>query len=366
MQYAKVNYNRSFVQYACFQPKNRRKEMFAMIHVDSENADFDLQLDEINQSAKDFLSSSVAAGLQPFAARYFLSDVTNQSSSVRAKCPFECAISTIGQPPLDGSKIALWVWLGEQSEAYKHYFDAGMISENEGSFAQTSAILEGYEQKLLQRGLTIAENCVRTWLFVRDVDVNYAGVVKGRNANFDRNGLTKDTHYIASTGIEGRSESSENLVSMDAYSVCGLKSGQMKYLYAKAYLNPTYEYGVTFERGATVTYGDRKHLFISGTASIDNKGQVLHQGDVTRQSFRLWENVYALLQEGGADFSDLCYAIVYVRDMADYATVERLFRHKFPDVPMVITLAPVCRPAWLVEMECMAVTKDGDSQFADL
>jgi hypothetical protein len=30
----------------------------------------------------------------------------------------------------------------------------------------------------------------------------------------------------------------------------------------------------------------------------------------------------------------------------------------------IYVLAPVCRPAWLVEMECMAVTKKGNSSFA--
>ena len=30
---------------------------------------------------------------------------------------------------------------------------------------------------------------------------------------------------------------------------------------------------------------------------------------------------------------------------------------RFPNVPRMITLAPVCRPGWLVEMECMAVRK---------
>ena len=31
-----------------------------------------------------------------------------------------------------------------------------------------------------------------------------------------------------------------------------------------------------------------------------------------------------------------------------------MFNHRFPDIPKVIVLAPVCRPGWLIEMECMA------------
>ena len=42
-----------------------------------------------------------------------------------------------------------------------------------------------------------------------------------------------------------------------------------EYQYQYEDVNRTYEYGVTFERGTAVTYGDRRHVFIAGTASID-------------------------------------------------------------------------------------------------
>lgn len=56
--------------------------------------------------------------------------------------------------------------------------------------------------------------------------------------------------------------------------------------------------------------------------------------------------------------------IVYLRDGADYEMVKRMFGQKFPHIPTVFTLAPVCRPTWLVEMECMAVKK-ADNPFRD-
>ena len=65
---------------------------------------------------------------------------------------------------------------------------------------------------------------------------------------------------------------------MDTYAVDGLKSEQIHYLYAPTHLNPTYEYGVSFERGTYVDYGDRRQVFISGTASINNKGEVVCPG----------------------------------------------------------------------------------------
>ena len=69
----------------------------------------------------------------------------------------------------------------------------------------------------------------------------------------------------------------------------------------------------------------------------------------------MWENVEALLAEGGASFDDMAQIIVYIRDIADYDTVRDLFAQRFPETPCVITLAPVCRPTWLIEMECLAI-----------
>ena len=145
----------------------------------------------------------------------------------------------------------------------------------------------------------------------------------------------------------------------------GLEAGQQSYLYARTHLNPTYEYGVTFERGVKITYGDRTHLLISGTASINNKGEVVHVGDIRKQANRMWENVGALLNEGGATFDDVMQIIVYLRDTADYEVVRQLFAERFPNTPYVITYAPVCRPQWLIEMECIAVTTQKDERFKD-
>ena len=201
--------------------------------------------------------------------------------------------------------------------------------------------------------------------FVRDVDVNYAGVVKGRKEEFVRLGLTEKTHYLASTGIQGQIADSRSLVLLDAYAVDGLQAEQIRFLHAPEYLNPTYEYGVTFERGTAVTYGDRKQVFISGTASIDNRGEIVYPGDIVKQTERMMENISVLLKEADATTRDITQAISYLRDMADYAVVKKYFEAHYPDLPHLIVLAPVCRPGWLIETECIAVVPT-ESSFKPL
>ena len=219
--------------------------------------------------------------------------------------------------------------------------------------------------QLAEQGANLADHCIRTWFFVQNVDVNYAGVVKARNEVFATQNLTNQTHFIASTGIEGRHANSKVLVQMDAYAVDGICNEQVRYLYAPTHLNPTYEYGVSFERGTSVDYGDRRQVFISGTASINNRGEIVHPGDIRKQTLRMWENVEKLLEEAGMTMEHCAQIIVYLRDTADYKLVSQMFAERFPVIPTVITLAPVCRPTWLIEMECIAIKENSNPQYAD-
>ena len=43
--------------------------------------------------------------------------------------------------------------------------------------------------------------------------------------------------------------------------------------------------------------------------------------------------------------------------------VSKLYQERFPNHPHVIVHAPVCRPGWLIEMECMAVKQQNAPEF---
>lgn len=150
---------------------------------------------------------------------------------------------------------------------------------------------------------------------------------------------------------------------LGAYALTGFQPEQQRYLYAPTHLNRTSDYGVTFERGTLMQYGDRDHAYISGTASINNQGEVVHVGDIRKQTLRMWENVEKLLEEAGMTMEHCAQIIVYLRDTADYALVRDMFKERFPKIPTVITLAPVCRPTWLIEMECIAIKENCNPQY---
>lgn len=338
------------------------KEYHHIIRVSDPMSSFRDQMEDVLDKVQ-----ALSEGRKIFFLRFFISDAANQQKLLVESMSRRglAQASLIQQPPLDGSKIAAWLWAveGELNPAYTHKITCNLTSEASGSLAQMEDIFSEYGASLCGEGMTVADDCVRTWIFVRDVDTNYAGVVTGRRNYFDTVGLTADTHYIASTGIQGSHPDYNKVVVMDAYAVKGLKPGQIQYLYAKDNLNPTYEYGVTFERGTSILYGDRKHIFISGTASIDNKGRILFEGDVRSQTVRMMENISALLAEAGAGLADIKSAILYLRDAADFAAVSSLFKERWPMLDPVFVQAPVCRPGWLVEMECIAALEEGEDIY---
>ena len=312
--------------------------------------------------------------------RYFLSDASNQADDVIANDVSDCAKSIIEQAPLDGTKVALWAYLmtgvsTRQTESglyeavhgsYRHLWNGSAYNLAANSEHQMRLLFNEYVMQLAHEECTLAENCIRTWLFVNDIDLNYGGVVRARNQVFFTQGLTPETHFIASTGIGGRQQDPNVLAQMDNYAVKGITREQVHHLYASTHLNRTSDYGVSFERGTYVDYGDRRQVFISGTASINNKGQIVHPKDVVKQTHRMWENVEALLNEAGCSYDDVGEMVVYLRDPSDYTVVSKLYAERFADKPYVIVLAPVCRPGWLVEMECMAVKAQHNDAFASL
>lgn len=354
---------------SCFE-NGRGNPEYHMMLSSRGSGSFESRFDSI-VSAYAAARNEFAGNASPVFMRFFLSDVYNQASYVEEylKRNEQCAVSVIGQPPLDGSKVALWavlqsgvevrkercgLWVSDNGE-YRHLWSAGNFVEGGDSEFQMTELIDSYAMHLESVGCSLPGNCIRTWIFVDDVDNNYAGIVKGRRERFEQMNLLPDTHYVASTGIEGRNSGKNSNVTLDTYAVEGLEESQIRYLNGSTHLNPTHEYGVTFERGTVVDYGDRRQVIISGTASIDNKGGIVHPGDVGLQTHRMMENVEVLLNEAGCTYDDVMHMIVYLRDISDYDKVKAIYDERFPKHPKVFVWAPVCRPGWLVEMECMAM-----------
>lgn len=372
-----ITSNNALIELFQFQGKSETIEYHAYIHATNSLLSFQEQLQSLAKAAKDLLSLA-PQGTKCFMARCHVGDAANQSDTIKNILSpiLNSTLSIIQQPPLDGTKIALWIYAVSNVEkeyingisklyhnGYKHYWTTEKGNSEDSTYQQTVSLLDNSSNILKIESMSICDNCKRTWLYVNDIDNHYADVVNGRNDVFDREKLTDQTHYIASTGIFGYTGKRGVNVMLDTYSIKGLKVEQTQYLYALSNLNRTSEYGVRFERGVAIKYGDRTHAFISGTASIDNMGNILYPNDIKKQTQRMWENVEALLAEVDMHLDeDVAMMTVYLRDMADYNIVKVLFEKRFPNRPKAIVLAPVCRPGWLIEMECICI-KETKNEF---
>jgi 2-iminobutanoate/2-iminopropanoate deaminase len=129
-------------------------------------------------------------------------------------------------------------------------------------------------------------------------------------------------------------------------------------------LNEAFDYArpSSFSRGMRLDLGNVVILLISGTASIDDRGQTVHVGDFRAQMRRTLKNITALLAAEGATWHDIVRTTCYLRDIdRDYAVFneERTAFYKAQGLdPLPASTgiqAKLCRPELLVEIEAIAM-----------
>ena len=359
-------------------------EFFAFINEPGEPL-FSEELLALEKRYVRFFDESAYTETDLVFARIYLSDISNQKEALLQSALFErlskvAALSVIEQPPIGHGKVTILLqglsaptiqhettiledqWTHQQiatGENYTQFWLANQVGKTTdlNSYQQTQEIFAEYLDFLKKHEMNLFEHSLRTWIYVRDIDNHYMGMVDARRELFEEHNLTADTHFLASTGIEGRIKDTSDLVAMDSLSYKGLDLEQITYLEALENLNPTHEYGVTFERGTKISFGDRNHFHISGTASIDKVGDVVHVGNILLQTERTLVNIDALLSPHGATLQDMKYLIVYLRDFADYAAVKPVVEQALaPNTPIIFVRGAVCRPSWLIEMEGIGIS----------
>lgn len=377
MIYKKLSYPElsSEVQLSSFTASNGTTEVHAMISTHDRFANAPSQYANIEKTLAKLAIEAELSNCSLVWKRYFVSDAANHAPLLPQN--ELAAISIVQQPALDGSKVVVWAYFVEnaklqkdadgalvmESSKYKHLYHTQFHSHEENEYQQTESLFNNYSTQLAKHNCNLLNHAIRTWIYVQGVDTHYADMVTARKLYFENEGLTDQTHYLASTGIEGRYIHPETIVLMDAYSIANIDPKQVWYLQGASHLNPTCEYGVTFERATAVDYADRRHIFVSGTASIDNKGDIVHLLQIDKQIERTFENIEVLLNEGEAQMNDIAQMIVYLRDTADYELVNTYLDKHYPHTPRVVVWAPVCRPGWLIEIECIAITEIRKAEF---
>jgi enamine deaminase RidA (YjgF/YER057c/UK114 family) len=137
-------------------------------------------------------------------------------------------------------------------------------------------------------------------------------------------------------------------------------------------LNEAHSYyptAASFSRGLRVELGSgTTHLFLSGTASVGERGETVHPGDFRAQCWRTYRNLTQLLESEGAGWPDVVRTTCYLRDIErDYEDFNRIRTEFFTALgldPLPASTgiqARLCRSDLLIEIEAHAIIeRSGD------
>jgi enamine deaminase RidA (YjgF/YER057c/UK114 family) len=267
---------------------------------------------------------------------------------MNSPAPFEC-VTTI---PVCGCKECAGlhgkiVRVGDDTRFYAN----GIFGRGKSAYQQTQAMFEAAESLLQQAGMAFSD-VMRTWIYLREMDRDYAQFNRARREFFHSRGIDP---IPASTGIGAGLVPSEHDVCLGVYAIQAERSS-LRTVMTTPTLNEAPVYGSDFSRGMRIDEANKVALHVSGTASLDETGQTVHVDDFDAQADRMLVNVAALLQGQGADFGDVVSAMTYLKHPKDAGRLQEKFRAAgYEGFPNVLVEAPVCRPELLCETELLAI-----------
>ena len=101
-------------------------------------------------------------------------------------------------------------------------------------------------------------------------------------------------------------------------------------------------------------------LFVSGQIAIDPAtGALIDDKDIQSQTRRVLENIQAILSSGGATIENVVRTTVFLKDMNEFADMNRVYGEFFRDAAPARATVEVARlPKDVsVEIECIAVVE---------
>ena len=138
-------------------------EYHAMLRVTNPRLTYMEQVDCLMEAYDQLMQGEMKGAVAVFK-RFFVSDAANQANYLQALHAerSDCALSIIEQPPLDGTKIALWVYIqrGVQTKAlangiyevkhgaYRHLWMAGACNQASNSEYQMRLLFNDYVMQL--------------------------------------------------------------------------------------------------------------------------------------------------------------------------------------------------------------------------
>lgn len=109
-----------------------------------------------------------------------------------------------------------------------------------------------------------------------------------------------------------------------------------------------------------VVSGTGRFVAVSGQLALDEKGDVVGEGDAGAQARQVFENLRRCLAAAGATFDDVVKLTFFVTDMAHMPAIRAARAEHIPDdrlpAASAVRVSGLVRPEFLMEIEALAVT----------
>jgi 2-iminobutanoate/2-iminopropanoate deaminase len=98
-------------------------------------------------------------------------------------------------------------------------------------------------------------------------------------------------------------------------------------------------------------------LYVSGQVALDPNTSELMAGDISQQTERTLENVKGIVEAAGSKMSHVVKATVFLKDMNEFAAMNKVYADYFPSAPPARSTVQVARlpKDALVEIEVIAI-----------
>ena len=98
-------------------------------------------------------------------------------------------------------------------------------------------------------------------------------------------------------------------------------------------------------------------MFVSGQTPLEPSTGEMVGADVEAQTVRVLENIKGILESQGLSLANVVKTTVFLKDMNDFATMNRIYASYFPETPPARSTIQVARlpKDALVEIESIVV-----------
>ncbi len=250
--------------------------------------------------------------------------------------------------------------------------EPGVYARSIDAFTQMREMLAGVNVRF--------DQIIRTWLYLGDIVGPEGETQRYKELNRARSDYYENTRFLAKHVPPGVAETiypASTGIGTDVRDVimsCLALSTKRDDIVARPLENPlqtsAFDYMASygpkspkFSRAMALTTGSCATLFISGTASI-TQSESQHIEDIEAQTNQTLDNIAALISEPnlvrhglpgcGATLRDMALARVYIKCQEDYEKTRKVCEERLGALPIIYTVADVCRPELLVEIEGIA------------